>query len=1288
MRQNCRVLAVLLAVLLGLFAAVGPAAADQTYYTDLSNLVSNVSITGAEVTGNTWTVLPDTPYTMSVVFTETGSKQFDMDSPDPFTYQLPAGIVLPGEIQTGYGQISYRFGAEIYYLQYIYTISPDGSVKIIPDYDRFAAEYGERILNALKQQTRLHLDIDFTGQFHRENEHLEWGNHVKTDVVVDLEEKHDLQIVKTAEYDPQNGFVNYTLRVTSEGNNQNIVVKDNITGNALKLDGTVTIPDPGSSTCTLVSKTETSFEYAIDSMTDGQVIEFKYRAKVNYEADGDRDGQLTYDQTHNTASVTGDGTDEKHVNWGNHIQFSSVSKGNGQVVGGEGTKQTVSWTVEVNKERIISVADTDLTDRIDTSGGGLPMQYSGDGIDVWVYDINGALVGEEPRHIPWSEVGVTDKTQDISYTYHFPKTDGIYSYKIVYTTDVDVSGLTGDGTVQNDAGGKYGHSAGSAGITGDVESKPKLTKDAIDYNIEEVTWQVVIRVPAEGLAPEYSLLTDSLPTAYFQYYDQYVEGSLEVSGLWDNNTDDETDDDWYTKTHGEHSFNIQFKKPDGTDGLTGIGYAYNVYVTFKTKNNKDWISAAASDDYLKNHFNWVELGTIKTFASAPIASPTVQKFMDKTENEYNEYILEDGGVRYVSYNIVVGPLTSGDTSVNIKDEFDTNIFRVPTDAEARTLYQQFSILGGGQYWQGDNCGTALYNSTSYGIEIVIPDIPDDAKTGNNYEYLRVHYYLALKDDVDLDRLAAEAGGKWTTTNKATWNDVSAEATFEHDYLCLTKELTNLAEIDNDHRIAKYRITFNPLQGRVNGGRDIILRDTWSESLNIDYSSIRITTVPESANDNVSYTISGYTATFTIPDQTKVVIEYSAVVLGTGPVEFSNDAAAGDWEDGTKYTYTFESHSHGTGVGVYFPVLKVDVNNNRIRIPGVKFKLTAPKGFSLKKGENLYEVTLETDANGELLIDQSKYVLFFYDAADNFRQDDPKTYVVYTLTELEPPAGYAPLGFSYTISFTDNIDQVTFDKSYIYPASGGSLQIKNTPLEGLTVRKKTVGDDSGKRFLFTITLDDSTISGTYGKMDDQGRYDEHAITFKNGGATFLLKDGEYKQAVGLPAGIGYTITETLADGTPAEDYSTVSSGRTADGGQMTPGGATFTGTTRIEGTEITYVNTKVTLTATAFQAIKVLTGRKMTGREFSFGVYDENGILIQTVYNDEDGVVSFEPISYKLADVGIHTYTVKEIVPEGVTPENPTQGGYTYDLTSYTVKVQVVYYGDGILKAGVIDVYEN
>ena len=1280
MRQNCRVLAALLAVLLGLFAAVGSAAADQTYYTDLSNLVSNVSITGAEVTGNTWTVLPDTPYTMSVVFTETGSKQFDMDSPDPFTYQLPAGIVLPGEIQTGYGQISYRFGAEIYYLQYKYTVSPDGSVKIIPDYDRFAAEYGERILNALKQQTRLHLDIDFTGQFHRENEHLEWGTHVKTDVVVDLEEKHDLQIVKTAEYDPQNGFVNYTLRVTSEGNNQNIVVKDNITGNALKLDGTVTIPDPGSSTCTLVSETETSFEYAIDSMTDGQVIEFKYRAKVDYEADGDHDGQLTYDQTRNTATVTGDGTDEKQVNWGNQIQFSSVSKGNGQVVGGEGTKQTVSWTVEVNKERIISVADTDFTDSIVVSPGNLPMQYSGDGIDVWVYDINGAPVGEEPRHIPWSEVGVTDKSQDTSYTYHFPETDdGIYSYKIIYTTEVDVSGLTGDGTVQNDAGGKYGHGTGSAGITGhDEEGKPKISKNLIGHSIEEATWQVIVHVPEGGLPPQYGTLTDTFPGRYFYFIDppgylwDELLGDPVITGLQSG--------DSATVVPGTHQFEVHFKDGNGNDGLTGIGAAYDVYITFKTKNNPDWIRYASqtTDTSFLDHANTASLSAeLTATAVETITSPTADKSV-------SDSILEQDGVRYLEYDIILGGVTSGDNPITIQDEFDTGVFRVPTDAEAGALWQQFYVLGGTQYSQITPVGTAVYSNIGGGINITVADLPSDLP----YGYLKVHYWLALKDDVDLDRLAAEAGGKWTTTNKAIWNDVSAEATFEHDYLCLTKELSNLAEIDNDHRIAKYRITFNPLQGRVNGGEDIILRDTWSESLNIDYSSIRITTVPESANENVSYTISGYTATFTIPDQTKVVIEYSAVVLGTGPVEFSNDAAAGDWEDGTKETYTFSTHSTGTGVGVYFPVLKVDENNNRIRIPGVKFKLTAPKGFSLKKGENLYEVTLETDANGELLIDQSKYVLFFYDAADNFRQDDPKTYVVYTLTELEPPAGYAPLGFSYTISFTDNIDQVTFDKSYIYPASGGSLQIKNTPLEGLTVRKKTVGDDSGKQFLFTITLDDSTISGTYGKMDDQGRYDEHAITFKNGGATFLLKDGEYKQAVGLPAGIGYTITETLEDGTPAEDYSTVSSGRTADGGQMTPGGATFTGTTRIEGTEITYVNTKVTLTATAFQAIKVLTGRKMTGREFSFGVYDENGILIQTVQNDENGVVSFEPISYKLADVGIHTYTVKEIVPEGVTPENPTQGGYTYDLTSYTVKVQVVYYGDGILKAGVIDVYEN
>ena len=1281
MYKNFKALAALLAVLLALFAAAGAEGmrSGQTYYTDLRDMVTNVSITGAEIDGNTWTVRPDTPYGMSVLFKETGSKQFDMDEPSfSFTYRLPDGIVFGDAVQTGNGQFKYMLGGETYKLEYSYTVSPSGEsgeVTITPDYDKFKRDYGEQILTALKQTTNVSLKIDFSGKFGQENKHLEWGNGVTTDVVVDLEEKHDLQITKSAEYDPETGYVNYTLSVTSEGNNRDIVVKDTITGNALTFDSTqgISIIGEDSSRCTpLQDAGGATFGYAIDSMTDGQVIHFNYRAKINYDADGDRDGQLTYDQTHNTASVTGDGTDEKHVNWGNNIQFSSVSKGNGQVVGVDGQKQTVSWTVEVNKERIISVGGTTLTDSIVVEGGSLPMNYSGDGITVTVYDtVGGVPVQVIP--VSWRELDI-DPSKDTSYTYQFPKTDEIYYYVITYTTEVDVSSLTGDGTVKNTAEGEHGHGTGSAGITGHDEGKPKLTKNAIDYNIEEVTWQVVIHVPAEGLTSEYSLLTDNLPSAYNRYFDEYVVNSIEVSGLYKGEPDDDTDDDRYTVEYGPHSFNIQFKKADGTDGLTGIGAAYDVYVTFKTKNNEDWISAAASDDYLKKHINYVHLsGMPAVNAVVTITSPTVNKYMDKYLNEYNEYILEAGGVRYVSYNIVVGPLMSGETSVNIRDEFDTGIFRVPTEselAEAGILNQQFTIQRGTQDSQvGESYGTALYNNTGYGIEIVIPDTPYDPLK----PYLKVHYYLALRDNVDLDQLAANSEGqKWITKNTAIWNDVSGEATFEHDYVCLDKELLNPTVIGGEQRIAKYRITFNPAQGRVNEGEDIILEDTWSETLNIDYSSISITTVPESANANVSYTISGYTATYTIPDQTKVIIEYNALVLGTRPVEFKNEAWAEKWRDETKETRTFDTSSEGTALGVYFPVLKVDGNNNRIRIPGVKFKLTAPENHSLKRNEELYEVILSTNENGVLLIDQSKYVLYFYNA-----DGAGKPNLTYTLTEMEPAAGYSAVDVVYTISFAEFADQVTFgDGQYIYPASGGSIQIKNKPLEGLTVRKKTVNGESGKTFNFTITLGDESINGNYGKTDDPN----HAITFRNGTAEFSLKDGEYKQAFGLPAGIGYTIQETAEDG-----YSTVSTGRTAGGETFATGDTTFTGTTQNEGTEITFVNSKVFPASITFQAIKVLTGRKMIGGEFVFAVY-ENGKVIQVVTNDADGVVSFETIPY--TEPGEHTYIVKEVVPKNVTADHPTVDGFTYDLTSYTIKVEVVNNGDGTLSAGIVSITEN
>ena len=80
-------------------------------------------------------------------------------------------------------------------------------------------------------------------------------------------------------------------------------------------------------------------------------------------------------------------------------------------------------------------------------------------------------------------------------------------------------------------------------------------------------------------------------------------------------------------------------------------------------------------------------------------------------------------------------------------------------------------------------------------------------------------------------------------------------------------------------------------------------------------------------------------------------------------------------------------------------------------------------------------------------------------------------------------------------------------------------ITNTAHGRLEVSKTVEGDggDQSQPFNFTVTLGDDSINGIYGDM-----------TFANGMATFTLKDGEKKIASDLPAGLGYTVTETDAN----------------------------------------------------------------------------------------------------------------------------------------------------------------
>lgn len=86
--------------------------------------------------------------------------------------------------------------------------------------------------------------------------------------------------------------------------------------------------------------------------------------------------------------------------------------------------------------------------------------------------------------------------------------------------------------------------------------------------------------------------------------------------------------------------------------------------------------------------------------------------------------------------------------------------------------------------------------------------------------------------------------------------------------------------------------------------------------------------------------------------------------------------------------------------------------------------------------------------------------------------------------------------------------------------------------------------------------------------------------------------------------------------------------------------------------------------------KTLSGRALKGEEFEFELVNSFGTVIQTVKNDANGRIAFEKLKYTVADVGMHTYTVRE--------KQSALPGVIYDTTEYTVVVEVADGGDGSL----------
>ena len=231
---------------------------------------------------------------------------------------------------------------------------------------------------------------------------------------------------------------------------------------------------------------------------------------------------------------------------------------------------------------------------------------------------------------------------------------------------------------------------------------------------------------------------------------------------------------------------------------------------------------------------------------------------------------------------------------------------------------------------------------------------------------------------------------------------------------------------------------------------------------------------------------------------------------------------------------------------------------------------------------------------------------------------------------------------------------------------------------------------------TVTVSDDGA----GNLSSSVQYDSDGVVFKNFDTTPTTGSLSITKSVEGAGDASKKFTfdvTTIKDGVRTTKQVEVCAGQTLDVGEFPegttysiaetdiPAGYTLKGSSSAAGTIVagktqnaTFTNAYSAKGSVALKATKKLTGGTLESGQFSFKLLDHDNAdkVVQTVTNDADGSVTFEPISYTTA--GEYHYVIAEVVPG--------QGsvGYddsiTYDSHSENVTVDVTDQHDGTLSA--------
>ena len=994
---------------------------------DIKDYLVNVNIDAPKNLEGEYIIVNGTQYTVSLRFEEKKGKQFPNDG--EMYYELPDGLNVIESQQSRFFDIMVRSGDENIVIHNNSIRIENGKI-----YIRWAME--DPNIEALFNKKNVYFYIDFKCMFDETTSIINFNDNI--DVPLTFDNENNISIDKesiVSNY--EEGRIKYYVTIESHGNNRDVIITDNLVGNNFEL-----LPYSFTATSNLNSGDQwshsivgNSYNYNIPSMSNGEVITISYEVIVKPSVrEISLEQPYLIEKIHNDVSVrssTNDNVNTDSIE--NEITFRpKISKTEGRLSSKEEDKEIVEWNIIINDDNLFDITGLTVKDIINVPEREY-MKMSGEGIRVYVYDTNSHLI--DTYEVPWDNDSLTKN--DYSWEYMIPDTynDELYSYTISYTTEVDKSEIEETIRLYNTA---YFEEETSSNYYETIKSSTnilEIDKNAkeIDLKNNEVTWEISIDVPENGISP--ATMVDTLPGKYNTYtssfmYDDYIDGSLTVDNL--------IGEENYDLSLEGNRLTIDFYKDrEKTEkGLFGFPNGRRIIIRLKTKINQEWVNMVNTASDYSGHTNYIDFAGKNDNASVIISPKKLEKKVEKVSE-----IIE--GVEYEAYryDIIFSNIT--EDTFEIEDIFDTELLGLLKEG----YIGKISVCGGNIYYQGDCIDNQInYINTSSGIKFIFQ--PSDLKkdiNGNYYPSYRLSYSLIPKNSAAINKLneyaAKEVDGIYNIQNTAEWGGLTATANAEYIYNGFSKQL----EDDNNGEDDYYTFTLNinPSGKYMNNKNELEIHDIYA-NMSVDFSSINI-----NPSEGVSYYSRGNELIFTIPDGQPTTITYRARALfdeGASEgdsVRISNTAYIKDlgYEQSTSKVVEKSISGGGGASDYYLDIIKVEGENFLNRLEGAS--------FDFYDSDHNYITTLTTDNDGKIRI--------LFENTDFYDFEVDKNYY---FKEKTPPRGYKKINTEYRFKVSSD-DYINYS-DYTY-TSGDWVTVKNYKEEmtELTIIKEWDDDNNQK-----------------------------------------------------------------------------------------------------------------------------------------------------------------------------------------------------------------------------------